>query len=256
VTHSGGAAIPSELLAELERLRKLEERLKSEHSRMQADARTEISRLHAALRETADRVKERELEIERLTAELDGRHGETEPGPASSLLLRLEQDRRALEERARAVAETEARQREAQAKLTAEKERLAELGRTIAAAGPSDPGGRPQDEAIRQKEGEPGRTAVAPPSPPAAPASSTPSQRERELARREEELTRREVELRLLGKKIGEAELRLAERAWRAGAFSAGDDAPERAASTFVEGIRSLGSRKRFVTGDGGSGSW
>ena len=251
VANEGGVeAIPAEVLAELERLRSLEQRLKSEHRQMRAHAETEIARLHAALRQTADRVKEREREIERLNTELadDGdRH------PAPKLLERLEQDRRALEERARALAESEARQRDAQAKLATETKRLAELRHSIESARSPDLGDQLRAEAIRQKDEQRSRIAVAPLLPASAPAPPppAPSKRERELARREGELTQREVRLALLERRISEAELHLSERAWRAGALA--ERSADLAAPGFAAGLRAMGLRKRFVTGDGGS---
>lgn len=257
-------AVSAELLAELERLRRLEERLKSEHRQLRAAAETETARLHAALRETADRVREREREIERLTRELEARRApeardeRTAPPVEANapeqaiapLLARLEQDRRVLDQRARAVAETEARQRETQAKLEEETRRLDELREALDAARREDLDERLHAEATRQKDEQLARTVVAVPQPAAAPVPVPLSKRERELVRREQELRRREVELALLRRRLVEAELRLSERAWRIGALGSGDAVPEDAGPGFAAGLRGMGRKPGPVAAD------
>lgn len=221
-------AVPAELLAELERLR--------------ATSAEEVARLHAALRESTARARDREREIERLTAEVAtrtdgarvrrrrGLRGIAAPAPVPSaqgvaLLAQLEHDRRVLEDRARALAETEARQRAAHAALAAERERLAELAQVEAE--PPDAG---MDEGV----------------------SAT-------VAQREEELERRAAELALLRRQLAEVQRGVDERAWRIGALG-GRSSPRgvvaRAEATFTEGLQALARGGGAPPRERRAGSW
>ena len=65
-----GPEHPPEIGAELARLRKLEQGLRTERDRIRAAAAEEVLQLQTALREASARAAQREREVQRLTGEL------------------------------------------------------------------------------------------------------------------------------------------------------------------------------------------
>jgi hypothetical protein len=268
--------VTEDQVAELARLRKLEQSLRAERERIRAAAAGEVLQLQTALRETAARAAQREREVEGLRTQLQRgsgglrlrrrrlRPGSDTTGAVQRVVATFERERQQLEERARAVAETELRQRKTQAELDAERDRLRMAGE----GGNSELLAELRQAERRIDELEAELTAVE--SEHASAREELEHEqihtREVEVARREEAVSQLEIELSLVRRRIGEEERRLQERAWRTGGLQRRQPAVEAIAPrpagepTFSEGWTLL-SRGRDGQApserpDWGGGNW
>ena len=227
-SEEGVQAVPAELLAELERLR--------------AASAEEVARLHAALRESTARARDREREIERLTAEVamrtDGARCADVGVSGGSLSRPRFRPRRAW--------------------------RCSPSSSTIVGCSRIGLGRSP-----RPRRGNVLLTLPSRPSVSGSPSLRTSKRNHQTQAwtkasprlspNAREELERRAAELALLRRQLAEVQRRVDERAWRTGALG-GRSSPRgvvaRAEATFTEGLQALARGGGAPPRERRAGSW